>query len=67
MSQSDSDRRPRLGKWVTVTGPHAFCDGCPWHMHGDNDAKRLMSAARFHVRDTGHVIQIQRGQSTEMR
>jgi len=49
--------------WFTITGPHAFCEGCAWGMNGDNNAKRLASAARFHAKDTGHRVRIERGQA----
>jgi hypothetical protein len=65
------DERPKLGKWMTVTGPNAYCNVCSWSYESSQsdpkDARRMMSAARFHCRDTGHDIQIQRGQSAVMR
>ncbi len=53
----------RPDRWVTVTGPHAFCEGCPWTLHGDAGPRRLASAARWHAKDTGHRVRIERGQS----
>lgn len=53
-------------KWVTITGPHAFCQGCIWVLHGDDPSvgpKRLMSAARAHAKSSGHRVRIERGQS----
>jgi hypothetical protein len=71
VASSRSERRPRLEKWITVTGPNAYCSGCPWSLEGDlsdsKAGKRVMSAARFHARDTGHTIQVQRGQSAVLR
>ncbi len=63
--------RPKLSRWVTVTGPNAYCSVCQWSYEstqGDpKDARRMMSSARFHARDSGHLIQVQRGQSAELR
>jgi hypothetical protein len=56
---------------MTVTGPNVYCNVCSWSYESSQsdpkDAKRMMSAARFHCRDTGHDIQVQRGQSAVLR
>lgn len=53
-----------MSEWVTITGPHAFCEGCDWTVHGDvMGARALALAARRHVEATGHVVRIERGQS----
>ncbi len=51
-------------QWFAITGPHAFCEGCKWTLHGDTIGPRqLASAARFHARDAGHRVRIERGQA----
>lgn len=58
-------------KWLTVSGPNAYCEACPWHLEASmsepKDQRRVASSARFHARDTGHSVQLQRGQTTWLR
>ncbi len=54
-------------RWITVQGPHAFCGGCDWVRHGDNESRQTIAAARRHARKTGHVVSLQRGDAAEVR
>lgn len=67
MPSHESD--PRL-RWITVTGPLAWCPTCPtgaFGYNGDSDpgrtARRAIAAARRHARETGHTVIVERGQT----
>lgn len=49
---------PPASRWVTIT-QHAFCSNCEWFEH----EIRTLAPAREHHRETGHTVQVQRGQS----
>jgi hypothetical protein len=54
-------QRKRLG-WGVVTGPLALCADCDWFQSGESGGRALILAARRHVSDTGHEVQLERGQ-----
>jgi hypothetical protein len=68
--ESDPMTQP---KWHTVTGPLAYCTVCPlgstvvYHGDGDRSARRAIAFARKHVRETGHEVIVERGQSMRVR
>lgn len=49
-------------KWITIQGPHAFCEDCDWFYPGDEKSRSLIRIARNHSEENEHTVQIQRGQ-----
>jgi hypothetical protein len=54
-------------RWITITGPNAYCNDCPWLEHDDGRdggrGVRLTRVARLHARSEGHQVRIERGQA----
>ena len=65
MSQSSSVVHSR---WSGISGLNAYCQTCPWQYEGDqfieprSESGRVLSAARSHVRKSGHMVRLERGQ-----
>jgi hypothetical protein len=52
-------------RWVTITGPLAWCSRCGWAQpcDGDRSNRRAIAAARRHADATGHSVIVERGQT----
>lgn len=65
-------RGARMNGWTTVTNYVANCEreDCLWATVADThlpaDGKRVVAAARQHAAESGHTVQIERGQMTQV-
>lgn len=50
-------------RWITLT-KGAYCSGCEWaHEGGTVEDRAVQDAARRHANETGHAVQVERGQT----